>query len=326
MLEKPCPSILKGLKEIGSIGSIDDGELDEGIVGSKIIQECFCFLDGNDEYLFHGNHSAEAFLNIFSEFKLSKENEYYRKMLDLLFHTKPEDSFYEKGISKVGRVLEEQGHSGINTIRAAALVHADIGYQEYFLDEIQHSMDVFAGVSGYADVNDFAYEKKGRWIYKKGRLFPDFYNLKLLAFSDVWKNEENIRSIKKAFSAIRRMEPFPHIYLEHKGQIIAPGSYLMHEFNVDYSRCCDDKKAEWLKRNVWLSRMGMIFELPMVMENMTHDENEIVRQRIEKRNHFMKWGCYPGLALENDWRSDARRMNDVSYRMLQIRHYMATIT
>lgn len=313
----PCAAIRKRSVEFGLS---HHAFLEDEIEKAARVSEAAAFLQTHEDPPFHGYFSAEAFLNVFSEFGLTTENKLYKKLLERIVCTGPEDAFYEKGLSKVGRILEEKGHSGVHTIRAAVLVHADRTLQSMVRNEIAHSVEVFSRVNTYRALDDFAYKRKDTWVYKDGALFPDYYNLKLLAFSDIWRTKENTVHVRQAIRRLKELEPIPAVYIYERGQKIAPGSYLMHEFDTSFFGSDDSKKAEWLVRAEYMARLGVLDELGTVLGEIGTEPEKIMRSPIQNTYSFMKWGAYSGVALEDNWRSGARRVNDLLFRILLIRH------
>ena len=147
------------------------------------LRKVFLFIDSTskDDFLFHGFNSIEALIKLLKEHGIDEDEEHLRKCVDIIFEKSIEDSFYEKGISKVGRILEEKGHSGSKTIRAASLLFANREFQSIVKNEIEHSLKCFFAVQDYQSIDDFTYEKNGKLVFKEGKLFPDYYNLRLLS-------------------------------------------------------------------------------------------------------------------------------------------------
>jgi len=289
------------------------------------IQKIFQFIDCTppNSFLFHGSNSIEALIKLLIEHGIDESNEHLKRCIDILLAKKQNDPFYEKGISQIGRILEEKGHSGSKTIRAASLVHVNKQYQTMVKDEIHHSLECFLAVQQYQTIDDFTYEKRGRRVFKEGVLFPDYYNLRLLAYSDVWKSSATKQRLKECLHRLIQLQPIPNIYILEKGRLIAPGSYLMHEFDVDFMECSDDKKAEFLLRNEYLSRMGILDELQSATRYVNNKQGGLIDiiKRIKKSYAFIQWGSYTGISLEEDWRKEERKINDVAFRFGLIDYY-----
>lgn len=326
MFEKlinPSPAIRKRLSKIGRY-KVDASIIDNEIKNMPLIRHCFKRIDDDtfNSILFHGYDSIESYIKILSEYGFDQKEEHLGKCIRFLLKTSIDNPFYERGISKVGRILEDKGYSGSQTIRDSILISSGFKNQRKVKKTIGHSLECFLAVNKYEGIDDFSYLKKGKWIFKENCLFPDYYNLRLLAFSDIWKSKQNLELLKQAIIKLVRLQPLPSIYVKEKGQLIAPGSYLMHEFDVDYFNCSDGKKAEWLLRNEYFARMGVLGSLKKVIENL-HDEERIIEESriIRKSYSFMKWGSYSGLSLEENWRKSERKQNDIIFRVGLIKHY-----
>ena len=178
---------------------------------------------------------------------------------------------------------------------------------------------------GYEKIEDYAYQKNGKWIYREGKLFPDYYNLRILAFSSGWKNEETIRTVTESVNRLAMLQPIPSIYVKVESQLVAPGSYLMHDFDSSFSDNDEYKKAEWLIRNEYFSRIGVLNNectLQKVKESI-NDKKALVEamSRIANNAAFTKWGAYSGVSLEDNWLKKERRINDLAFRIGLINHY-----
>lgn len=322
-LKNPSAAIIKRLSKIG-VYKVDNATLENEIKKMPIVDRCFGKIETVtiDNVLFHGSDSIESYIKILSEYGFDQKEKHLGKCIRILVETGIDHPFYEQGISKIGRILEDKGYSGSKTIRDSVLASSGFKDQRKLKERIDLSLACFIAVNKYEDIHDFSYSKNGKWIFKENCLFPDYYNLRLLAFTDIWKSEENFALVNRAINQLIRLQPLPPIYVKEKGRLIAPGSYLMHEFDVDYFRCNDDKKAEWLLRNEYLARMGVLSSLKKVMKNLDEKEKIVEESRkIKKSYSFMKWGAYSGLSLEKNWRKEERKLNDIIFRFGLIKYY-----
>lgn len=322
-IHNPSAAISKRLFRLGCFSEYR-AEWDHDIRTMNIVRKCLRHIHDTPktDFLFHGFAGIEASIKLLSEFGIDEQDPHFEKCVDMLLDTPIDDAFYEKGISKIGRILEQKGHSGSKTIRAASLVLANASYQSLVKDEIAHALECFKAVQTYETIEDFAYRKKDRWVYREGCLFPDYYNLRLLAFSTGWRSEENRKVLRKALRTLIKLQPLPHVYILEKGQLIAPGSYLMHEFDNDFADCTDDRKAEWLLRNEYLARMGMADVLHITAQCLA-DEDSLIdsAKKIAKSYSFKTWGSYSGVSLEENWRKEERKVNDIAFRVGLIQYY-----
>lgn len=322
-LKNPSAAIIKRLSKIG-VYKVDNTIIENEIKKMPIVNHCFRKIETAtiDNVLFHGFDSIESYVKILSEYGFDQEEEHLGKCIQILLETSIDHPFYEKGISKIGRILEDKGYSGSKTIRDSILASSGFKDQRKLKETINHSLACFIAVKKYEEIHDFSYSKNGKWIFKNNCLFPDYYNFRLLAFSDIWKSKKNLVMVNSAINQLIKLQPLPPIYVKEKGRLIAPGSYLMHEFDIDYFRCSDDKKVEWLLRNEYLARMGVLNSLKKVINNLGDDKKVLDESRkIKKSYSFMKWGSYSGLSLEENWRKVERKLNDIIFRFGLIKYY-----
>ena len=75
-----------------------------------------------------------------------------------------------------------------------------------------------------------------------------------------------------------------------------------------------------------ISRLGIAFEIPSIKTQIEYinkilSENNGLFTKKLRHFYFTKWTQYLGLALENDWRSDEKVINDLTFRCLLINLY-----
>jgi hypothetical protein len=123
-----------------------------------------------------------------------------------------------------------------------------------------------------------------------------------------------------------RLSPIPNIYVKYKAQVIAPASFCMHHFAPDMNCLSDGDWMQWFHRMEVLSRLGVVHKIPELVQQVHILKDKILKNHglfTLQLNHsyFQKWGAYTGLALEKDWRSAQRRVNDLTFRSLLILNY-----
>jgi hypothetical protein len=112
----------------------------------------------------------------------------------------------------------------------------------------------------------------------------------------------------------------------YKSQIIAPASIYMNNFNENMN--CPNVKEwmMWFHRTELISRLDIAFEVPSIKAQIEY-VNKILSDNnglfTKKLGHFYytKWTQYLGLALENDWKSDEKVINDLTFQCLLINSY-----
>ena len=324
-LKNPSPAIRKRLALLRN--EHDGSDLDRSLPGMRIIKKYFDIVDSmnHETFLFHGYDSLESCIKIFAEYGIDRKEKHYSKCLDLLMNDDDADVLYTRGLSRKARVFEDKGYSAAKAIRASLLICSGIEEGLEVQRQIRHSIDCFKAVKQYESIEDFACLKNGKWVYREGKLFPDYYNLRILALSSSWKNPETIRILADSVRQLAKMEPIPSVYVAVEGQLIAPGSYLMHDFDNDFSLASDNAKAEWLIRNEYMARLGIMKTQDVLrrVKSSLGEKDKLIdgMMKVKNGNAFKEWGAYSGVTLENDWRKPEKRINDLSFRVGLIEHY-----
>ena len=74
-----------------------------------------------------------------------------------------------------------------------------------------------------------------------------------------------------------------------------------------------------------LARLGVVRSAPELQQQVDVFVNMLDANGYFTKNlfhpYFIKWGAYPGLMLETDWRIPTRRVYDLTFRGQLILHY-----
>ena len=265
------------------------------------------------------------FIKVFVEYGIDVNETHFQRCLNLLFDN--ENKYLCcKGLTKLAEKFEDKGFSAAKMIRASLLACSNVINESEIKNEIEHSYNTFKAIINYNEITDFAYIKNGKWIFKDSVLFPDYYNLRVLAFTNSWKNDESIKILLQSITSLKKLQPIPNIYVKINSQLIATGSYVMHEFDTTFSDNDDNKKAEWLIRNEYFARMGVLKGACNINKSLEsiNNSNELINGicSVSKNYAFTNWGAYSGVSLEDNWMYKYQRINDLSFRIGLIKHYM----
>lgn len=129
--------------------------------------------------------------------------------------------------------------------------------------------------------------------------------------------------LKAAIHKLVEFSPLPYIKLLHKGQLIAPAYVFMNDFNPNMDTIKGMDWMLWFHRMEMISRLGIAGEIEEIksqlqaLQTILLKGNGLFKKAI---SHYTlnKWGCYSGLALENDWKAKGRRICDLTFRSLLI--------
>lgn len=115
----------------------------------------------------------------------------------------------------------EIGLYGADNVRA--VVFSYFGIEDYYFiqEEIQRTLGYVGALNTIPSIEEITgtYNKK---LYYAGTPLPDLYNLKLLAFTQSWRTDENIDKVSQAIERLIDLSPLPTIYIKMKSQLIAP--------------------------------------------------------------------------------------------------------
>jgi len=106
---------------------------------------------------------------------------------------------------------------------------------------------------------------------------------------------------------------------------MAPASFGMKDFNPTMTSMNSAQWMMWFHRMELLSRLGVVDAIPElrnqvnILQDMFDDDGWFTSQI--NHDYFKRWGAYTGLMIEQDWKTAQRRIFDLTFRSLLIRHY-----
>ncbi len=328
LVERACPSIKYRINsEILGRLPLSGGmqELQDQILQDTAIAEVQSWqqADGWLAWDFHGPKSIEAGIRILCEKGVDRGQPILARALHALErHTDRLD----RGIGKVGRVLDEQGFGGSLMIQATVFAYAGMEDRPFMEQQIQAALDGFRAVAHVNSLDELTEGHKGKLVFRPGSHWPGIYHLRLLAFTHTWRTAENREMVADAVRKLVDLSPLPDIYVRHGSQLMAPASFAMHDFNPDMCSLNDAQWMMWFHRMECLARLGVVHLVPQLQAQvrtlaaMLVDEGGSFVRKLQ-HSYFTRWGSYTGLMLERDWRTAERRANDLTFRSLLIMHF-----
>ena len=231
-----------------------------------------------------------------------------------------------RGIGKVGKILDEKGFGGPLMIRATVFAYAGVEDKPFVEDQVDAALGGFEAVLDVASVEELVEEYKGKLVFKPNVQWPSIYHFRLLAFTHTWRTAENQRMVADVVKRLVELSPLPSISVRSKSQLIAPASFCMHDFDPDMGSMDDAQWMMWFHRMECLARLGVVNMIPElrgqvgILVDMLDADNGRFTKKLT-HYYFSKWGGYPGLMLETNWRAPERRVYDLTFRSLLILHY-----
>jgi len=328
LLGSACPAIqYRVRKEIlcQSPSRPDMVELQGQILQDEAVQKVI-HSQGTDGWLawnFHGYDSMESGIRLLCEKGIEADQPVLaRALLALEKHI----DRLERGLGKVGKILDDLDFGGAETIRAHLFAHAGREERTLVKKQIEQALQVFKSAIQIKTLERLHETHRGKLIFREGTCWPGIYHLRLLAMTQGWRTPENRKMMAKSVQHIVRLSPIPNIYVKHKSQLIASASFGMTNFNPDMDSLPDAEWMQWFHRMELLARLGVVKEIPelkrqvQALAKILNEGQGLFTKRLSNA-YFQKWGSYTGLALEKDWRVSRRRINDLSFRSLLILHY-----
>lgn len=327
LLEHACPSIRYRLRaEILGQSASDEAmrALQAQILQDPAVRTVFSWQqpDGWLAQDFHGTHGLEAGLRILSEKGVDPGYPAMARALEAL-ENHPER--LERGIGKVGKILDDMGFGGSLMIRAAVFAHAGLENKPGVQAQIEQALAGFQAVLGVHSLDDVVEGYRRKLVFRPGVQWPGIYHLRLLAYTHSWRTAQNRKMLADAIQRLIELSPIPDISVRYASQLISPASFCMHSFNPAMESM---DAAAWMMafhRMECLARLGVMAALPALRRQLDVLQGSLDAQGFfaMKLSHpyFTKWGCYQGLMLETDWRTPARCRSDLTFRSWLILHY-----
>ena len=211
-------------------------------------------------------------------------------------------------------------------IRASLFAQAGIQDDEVVNRWVDDAVHAFRCVAEAEDINELVYEgKNNKLIFKENIFVPVIYHLRILAFTDSWRKEENIRMISNAYEKLYKWLPLPPMYHDSKLYPVAPLGNVCWQVNQNYT---EEQGFIWLHFYEMSARMGMLgkdspfrkhFE---DLKKKVFANNEYLDEYTKKKNNsFVGWSGYSGISLEGYGKNQQQRIRDFIFRVLIIDKY-----
>jgi hypothetical protein len=328
LLEHACPSIkyrirLEIFKQSPSTSEMLN--LQRQIMEDRVVKDVISWQqpDGWLAWNFHGHKSMESGIRVLCEKGVANNQKVMTEALQAL---EERTDHLDRGLGKVGSILDERGLGGSFMIRAAVFAYAGIEDKPFIQEQIELALVAFKAVLAIRSISELTEIYHEKLILKNGLLWPSIYHLRLLAWTHSWRTLENKEIMRASIQRLVEFSPIPSFYVRNQSQLIAPASFCMDHFHPEMNTLDDVRWMLWFHRMELLARLGVVEQIPELKE-----QTSILNHLLEpgggmftaKLEHiyFRKWAAYPGLMLETDWKNPRRRIYDLTFRCLLINHY-----
>lgn len=210
-------------------------------------------------------------------------------------------------------------------IRASLFAQAGIQNDAVLPKWVDDAVQGFQNIAETENYKDLVEERRdGKLVYKKGFHTPVIYHLRILAFTDSWRTEENMKMMKTAYEKLYQWLPFPPTYHMSKYPV-APLGLVSAPLNQNFS---NEQGFVWLHFYELSARMGMLGKESPFRKHFEDLKKHVLKQDVkfneytrDKNGSYIGWSGYSGSALEGDGETQQERMRDFMFRVLLIDKY-----
>jgi hypothetical protein len=325
LLAKACPSIQYRLRleVLGQPPSDDEMiRLQESILRDEQVRAVMSWQqpDGWLASDFHGSYGLEAGVRLLCEKGVDPGHPVIAGALDAL---EAASDRLDRGIGKVGAILDEMKLGGSLMIRAAVFAYAGAEDRPGVGQQIDCALEGLRAVLGVGAIEDIVEMVKGKPVFRPGVVWPSIYHVRLLAFTHGWRTPDNQAMLARSIRRLVELSPLPAISARRNSQIIAPASFCMQDFNPRREALDPAGWMMWFHRMELLARLGVVSAIPELQAQVDELRGLLdtgggwFTARLTHA-YFKTWGAYTGLMLEPDWKSAERRVYDLTFRSLLI--------
>lgn len=348
LLDYANPSIKRRVRSevLHSITPEEEAQYQEQILNEPIVQRIIGYQKENG-WLGVGLHSRRAGTEQFenqetatkylAEKAVDKDTPVLKRAMEAFATIPLDDPCYDTR----GRILDEfrLAANGMNLVRCACIARA--GYDDVIdiSPQIQLSLDSFRRVLEVDSVLDVSRPiNRGRIrVFNNGEKWPCRYHLDILAHTQAWKTEDNIKMIADSVTKLMRTDRpelvglIPWSWVGHALGTL--GGFASQGFSIKSSTVLPSPVANAttqpdlynLEYIEWFARCGVAPHVPALREAVSEIAEAVGNDGVCRipvvDDIFKGWGAYAGLRLETDWKSKVRRDCDITFRALLILHY-----
>ena len=219
--------------------------------------------------------------------------------------------------------------NGQNNIRCACIARA--GYDDIIdiKPQIKLALDSFKRVLEVDSALDITRVRKcggkEKRIFNDYEKWPCYYHFDILAHTQSWKSEENIKVLAESFKKLLRTDrPDKQVGGDSwVGYVLGTTGCLREGYQLGYE--IDGVHYTYLERVEWLCRCGLAPYIPQLQDevdilNNSFNEDGICTANVDE-DQLKGISTYSGQQLETDWKTPTRKMCDITFRALLILYY-----
>lgn len=266
---------------------------------------------------------CEVSLRYLAEKGLDLNHSVFQGVMNSYLTRDKTDSAYEGG----GSLDDDYKYPcmGLWLVRASGIARA--GYEQHMdiSKEIQFSLNSFFNVLNYNSIYEaVSVNKRGKYFFNEGLLWPCIYHLKILAFTHSWRTKQNVCRLAEAVEHLMSFPKISHkVYIKIKSYYASPCEAFIQPPVSHFEK--ENVRGQWFDKMELFARLGIV---PLCRS--LKKETELLKETVDCNGicqaytdeaFFKNWGAYSGLRLEESWRTIAKKKCDVTFRALLIIKY-----
>lgn len=201
--------------------------------------------------------------------------------------------------------------NGQNIIRCACIARAGYDDKIDIRPQIQLSLDSFHRVLEVDSILDISRVKKSggkeKRVFNDYEKWPCYYHLDILAHTDSWKTEENIKIMAESVNKLMRTDrPDMQVGADSwVGYVLGTTGCYKEGFTLGYEK--DSLHYTYLDRVEWLCRCGVTPYVEQLLKEVKHIAESVnadgICEALIDENQLKGFSTYCGQQLETDWKS-----------------------
>ena len=219
--------------------------------------------------------------------------------------------------------------NGQNNIRCACIARAGYDGVIDIKPQIGLALDSFRRVLEVDSALDITRVKRvgGREkrVFNDYEKWPCYYHFDILAHTDSWKTDENVKTLAESFRKLMRTDrPDKQVGGDSwVGYVLGTTGCIREGYQLFCER--DGVHRTYVDRTEWLCRCGLAPYLPALRDEIERiaaavgDDGVCCADVAEEQ--LKGFSTYGGQQLEIDWKAPTRRACDITFRALLILHY-----
>lgn len=218
---------------------------------------------------FHGSanifDNMEVGLRFLAEKGLPPDHPIISSAVQALVNTPKTDAAY--GVRKpMTRPEDDYAYTGCGIYLPRSSIILRAGYETKLsksapIDlnfDIDFSVQAFRSVLNVNTPDEIIEMRRGKPCFKKGVQWPCIYHLRILAFSEGWRNKENMDLIGESISSLYEFPSVGFVYTYYYGQLKGPCMTFVHNTPINETLADGTVGGMYFDRLELLARCGAL--------------------------------------------------------------------